>query len=695
MPSEFVNHYTKILNLGRHNSASSSSSSSSSSQAGQISVVNHEKKIALHDLLFSIENTELNTGTIGGFINQLNELEESELRTTAQRDTEQAALEEAVVSKLTVALYRDALDLYLSQATQVEAAAEWWAEIENSTFGVLWYFLQTLPLRLYNVATTIARALHAQRLPLTLSNLSPRTLRTLFPSPSSATFRPHQLTVAFFPYLRAQESLTLAMLLPAVAPLTVQTRTRFGKRIVEYASLTMRFINLPLELTRQECRHNRLALEKIRDKRANVLGKLASLRPNLASISTIGSTSATKGLARRQEYTNFLQTLIGVISPGSSSSSITSDTPLTPLLTLTHYLPSHVNKHEYDMQNPVSLVPPSRLVQIWPQLVLLPPLAFYLLTTGAKENWVPRLLDVLKDGKETIRGFVSGWLIEPLMDVLKTVRGGRDEGVIVSQEGVAANLESLERMSISLARDRLNYTQEQLAQLAAQVKLGDLTPIMEVYEEDMKRPLVSAVKGELIRGVLLQVQKAKVDIDQALSGIDRLLKSQELTFAFVGVAPAFGVVYLSFNILGRLWTGGRGRGRWGGKQRRKAVWEGMRRIERLLIRSPSTPAARPSNAPADPDVAIAASPSSETGPGIGEGIAPVSLLAPLPTGLLILSLTRIRSYALQYLPNKIREPFLEDLGDLEDPSLGREDKLLVVQRMWRCWGSGGEGVLKL
>jgi len=33
-----------------------------------------------------------------------------------------------------------------------------------------------------------------------------------------------------------------------------------------------------------------------------------------------------------------------------------------------------------------------------------------------------------------------------------------------------------------------------------------------------------------------------VDIDQALSGIDKLLKSQELTFAFVGVAPALAIV---------------------------------------------------------------------------------------------------------------------------------------------------------
>lgn len=37
----------------------------------------------------------------------------------------------------------------------------------------------------------------------------------------------------------------------------------------------------------------------------------------------------------------------------------------------------------------------------------------------------------------------------------------------------------------------------------------------------------------------------QVDIDLAMSGINKLLKSQELTFAFVGVAPALAIVYLA------------------------------------------------------------------------------------------------------------------------------------------------------
>jgi len=36
---------------------------------------------------------------------------------------------------------------------------------------------------------------------------------------------------------------------------------------------------------------------------------------------------------------------------------------------------------------------------------------------------------------------------------------------------------------------------------------------------------------------------------------------------------------------------------------------------------------------------------------------------------------------------------MEDLEDLADPQLGREDKLLVVSRVWRCWGGVG-GILE-
>ena len=63
------------------------------------------------------------------------------------------------------------------------------------------------------------------------------------------------------------------------------------------------------------------------------------------------------------------------------------------------------------------------------------------------------------------------------------------------------------------------------------------------------------------------------------------------------------------------------------------------------------------------------------------------------TGLLFLSLSRLQAYASGYLPLVIRQAFLEDLEDLANPQLARAEKLLVVSRVWRCWGGVG-GVLE-
>lgn len=81
-------------------------------------------------------------------------------------------------------------------------------------------------------------------------------------------------------------------------------------------------------------------------------------------------------------------------------------------------------------------------------------------------------------------------------------------------------------MSLSLAKDHLNYSDVQLRELSAQVKVGDITPVLKLYEQDIRAPMKSAVTGTLLRTLFIQIQKAKVDIDQALFGIDKLLKSQ-------------------------------------------------------------------------------------------------------------------------------------------------------------------------
>lgn len=59
----------------------------------------------------------------------------------------------------------------------------------------------------------------------------------------------------------------------------------------------------------------------------------------------------------------------------------------------------------------------------------------------------------------------------------------------------------------------------------------------------LQSPIRSAVAGSLIRTLLIQVQKVKVDVALAMDGIEKMLHSQQLTFGFVGVAPSILVLY--------------------------------------------------------------------------------------------------------------------------------------------------------
>lgn len=92
-----------------------------------------------------------------------------------------------------------------------------------------------------------------------------------------------------------------------------------------------------------------------------------------------------------------------------------------------------------------------------------------------------------------------------------------------------------------------------------------------------------------------------------------------------------------------------------------------RRIERVLTTNPGGPSANSKNHSAEEGAALPA----------------------LTTGLLLISVAHLRDYAESYLPTRsmLREGFLEDVADLENPELSRMEKQRVVERMWRSWGS--------
>ncbi|KAF8914858.1 ATP synthase regulation protein NCA2-domain-containing protein [Mucidula mucida] len=507
-------------------------------------------------------------------------------------DAEQLALQRAVGNKLAVVVYARSLDTLMAQCVQLEEEADWWEDVERSRLNVAWYLLQTLPTRLFGFSQLVLQKarndarLHAT--PFTW-DVFRQTLRpSLQPTILLSSLFPHYSSLATSPFVIPRPTPTSAL------------QSSFNA-LTRWLHSLCKFVDTPITLARHECHSKKAQLRLLRDERARCLGLVSSKRPQLtAGLSRFADQTA------ESQFHDFARSL---------HSSIAANT--------------EAKEHE-------QLTKPSRLVLLWPKLFLLPPLALY--STRLLYESRESLFDMALEAHDTIKAFVRGWLLDPMKDILDTVRARGDEGVIVRKEGVTADLESLERMTMTLAKEQLNYSPEELASLSTQVKLGDITPVLKLYENDIRSPLKSL----------------QVDIDQALFGIDKLLKSQELTFAFVGVAPAFGIVYLLGGYLGNLWSA-RSRGRYGGKYKRVNTWFIMRRIERLLTMDSASHA---------------------------------DAISPLTAGLLLVSIAQLRAYGETHLPkrSKLREGFLEDVEDLTNPELTGEQKRMVVERMWRSWG---------
>jgi nuclear-control-of-ATPase protein 2 len=181
---------------------------------------------------------------------------------------------------------------------------------------------------------------------------------------------------------------------------------------------------------------------------------------------------------------------------------------------------------------------PSSIVRYWLPVsaVLLSGSASMRFLASRQEEIIQSIADI---GTTTI-DFWGNWVVHPIRNLIGTIRHDeKSEIAIMSKNSLLADRESLERMVVDFVRDRPDLHQGAVADTTAivnSVKEGDLTPVLKAYERDLRSPFVGTVRGDLVRALLIQIQKTKVDVEIAISGIDALLKSQELVFGYVGAS---------------------------------------------------------------------------------------------------------------------------------------------------------------
>ncbi|KAK4058676.1 Nuclear control of ATPase protein 2 [Microbotryomycetes sp. JL221] len=590
------------------------------------------------------------------------------------------------LAQLTVSSFGAVLDELLDEASELGHEDDWWARTESDKWRTGFYLLQTAPSRAISLTlTTVSRlrqltnaAIHANQDSPSFLALS--TYKTALP--------PSALLMAAFPHLNASTEPDEAELMKKSSadeaadsgPLLTATRLSLSKsKSTKPRSLF--FLTLsPLALTRQEIAHKRAEIRANRQDLATRVGELTLGSARTADVESTGSD--VEALKSSKEAAHNLSSLLATVTTDLPDASelqaatwctirnlaqaiATSEAPMSlddapPSTThdmarhlsdlLNRVLPAH-HRHTAEVVEPLRR--PPFLTRAWPYLLSVPLVGLVLGRTIYSNR--DTIVQWFVNAGETARSFLVDWVVEPVKDILQTVRGGEGAGMtLMGRESLKSDLESLERMVVDFGREQYKLPDAQLQELAQKVRDGNLTTVLKAWEQDIKSPIRSAIGGNLIRTLLIQVQKLKVDVDTAVTGVESMLKSQQLTFGFVGVAPSLLVLY----VVGR-WFKGLMRtdgGKKKAREHRRKCWMTMRELDLLLSPPRKTPS---SSSPA------------------------------MTQGLLILSLASLRSYATSnHFPKQdtqLRVAFLDDVRALEDEGARAqgEARRVLLARLWR------------
>lgn len=558
----------------------------------------------------------------------------------AETDADINDLEWLIAGKATVQTYGLLLNTFLGQTIPLSDEIWYWDDVLGSYANTGLYTVQTAPGRFWQSAKEVYT--DAKR-----KYMSSHGGSGIRESSQSATQSLSQGWRDF--YALVQDSIQDRSLM--------QARTR---------------ILSPFALCRTEARKKQTGLKKLREMSATAIGLLidegltfqhyddeeknhskGNESPDLGQdewrITVARSVSLLESVLTNVNtdhgaITDFEESVFSTVeaeSNGPSPNNLTDK--------LIHILDRHLPEQETAAsQTALKYGRPSRLVRYWiPSTILLLSGSTLLRVLANRKAEIRRWI---QEFGQTVIDFWSNWVIEPTKKLIGTIRHDeKSEVAIMSKDSLKADRASLERMVVDFAVDHPEngtaYTEAQVAEIRANVKQGDLTPVLRAYERDLAKPFMGTVRGDLIRALLIQVQKTKVDVEVAIGGIDALLKSQELLFGFVGIAPG---VLISFAVF--RWLGGLFGSRKGLKQTKKQgdTIRLLRNIDRTLNNS---------------------SPTTD------------GMLSYKDHGLLLCEVHVLRERAAAVLPGNVHREFVEDVNDLIDIRNGVKKQTKVVERI--------------
>jgi hypothetical protein len=411
----------------------------------------------------------------------------------------------------------NAMKLLLETVPLVSEEIHYWEERLSSRWSILWYFLQLLPQNtpLLSRIPGLAKFMGAKRVSFSKTGSWIDKLKEFeYSSPYQVASKQINLHIRHLTRMnRVQAQCLGLMAYPAY-----------------HGSFTASYVNLEEP---KEMNHHVQVLFDVSSPPEKWTQSFESLVLRLEELVI--------------DEMNNLETIVGSLS-GFEMLTVTA----TDKLEITEFIPIAIQKLK-NFQYQVSTQHvrfskhfekhsrPQFVVRYWPQIASCVLATMYVYRLMTLESVVRSISGLVESSVDTAVSFVKEWLVRPVQDMLKTIRHKDSDLKIVGQNSLASDLDSLERMVIDFARD--NSPQVDVRAISEQIRTGDMTSVLSEYEKEIKSPVASLVKGNLVRALLIQVQKVKVDGGFALSALDKLLKSNELNFAFLAVMPTLMITY--------------------------------------------------------------------------------------------------------------------------------------------------------
>lgn len=520
--------------------ATSSSPSSSSTSPSALSSLGQSTATSRHRLRSPRELADLASSLFPPTRGGSQELSDPHL----------ASIEYVVLAQLAIAAYGTILRTLMHQAAELERSDEYWASVESAPSATAMYLVQSTPERALALGTvsltrfkqlaTVARSKGGERPPIwsrqTWKRAVPPSLflSAVFPHLSAASGLPSLAELSEDDSLASDMSSSATgktFAATAVGAPSPANLARLGRRTAR----SLFFLTLsPLSLTRAEVAQKRRSLRAERDRLATRIGELTlaanaggvaptpsdsestadsrvvdksdlKRRPGLAQLFGLAATQREQGEDElslddvKQATWQTVRHLEGVLAPASSSSETSEastaveqgstsrpQTPADLAQSLVHLLTSTLASHDAGFHSSShTLAPPGALARAWPYLLSVPLVGGIVARTVYNNRASLRLW--AQETVSTVRGFLIDWVVEPVRHILETLRGGDEGGIaLMGRESLKSDLASLERMVVDFARDEYKLGPDELQVLAEQVKAGDLTPVLRVWEEDIK-----------------------------------------------------------------------------------------------------------------------------------------------------------------------------------------------------------------